>query len=150
MSQKEKNNEATPALSETLVNACWQPYETFKSQVYKELQKQDELLRQSWNTTRQQMSDQREKAGQLYQEMIDKNVFLAKSEALKNVAEQAEAIIQTPLDFTLDLIEKADSIRAERLQAMASLQDQFASAVKQNQLAYFRLVENNYKKLVGV
>lgn len=146
MSQKEKNNEATPALSDTYVNACWQPYETFKSQVLKEFNKQDEMLRQSWNTTRQQMSDQQDKAQQLYQDMIDKNVFLTQSDALKNVALQAQAIMRTPLDFTFDLIEKANTLRNERMQTMVNLQDQYVSAIKQNQLAYFRSVENSFPK----
>lgn len=158
MSQKEKNNEVTPvsaataataatqALSDTFVNACWQPYETLKSQVLKELQKQDDMLRQSWNTTRQQMSEQQDKAQQLYQDMIDKNVFLTQSDALKNVALQAQALMKTPFDFTLDLIEKANTLRNERVQAMVNLQDQYVSAIKQNQLVYFRSVENNIPK----
>lgn len=108
MSQKERNNETTPNMSDTFVNACWQPYETFKSYVHNEVNKQDDMLHQSWTATRQQLSDQRDKAQQLYQEMIDKNVFLTQSDALNNVALQAQTIMKTPLDFTLDLIEKAD------------------------------------------
>jgi hypothetical protein len=150
MSQKEKNNEPVLSLGEMFVNACFQPYEAFKSHVWGEVQKQDDMLRQSWGTTSKQLCDQRDKAQQLYQDMIDNNVFLAKSDALKNIAVQTQAIMRTPLDFTLDLLDKADAQRGERLQAAAGLHDQFVSASKQNQRALFRLVENSLQKFAGV
>lgn len=150
MSQKERNKEETVALSETFVNACWHPYETLQSHLSAELQKQDEILRQSWKITSQYLGEQREKAQQLYQEATSKNVYLTQSDAMKNIAEQTQAIIKTPFDFTLNLIEKADKERSERIQVMANLHDPFISTIKQNQLALLRLSEKNLQKISGV
>lgn len=150
MTQKEKANDTGLTLGEAFVNACWQPYEAFATQWQNQLQKQDEWLTQSWKNTAQQINEQREKAQQIYQESLDNQPAFIKSEAVKNVVAQAQAIAQTPLTFTLDLLEKADAQRGERLQSIARLQDQFISASKQNQRALFRLVETNVQKLWGV
>ncbi len=150
MSQKERHKEESASLGETLVNACWQPYEALHSQLSAELQKQDEILRQSWKLTSQYLGEQREKAQQLYQEAASKNVYLTQSDAMKNIAEQTQAIMKAPLDFTLNLIEKADKERSERICVMANLHDQFVSTIKQNQLALLRLSEKNLQKISGV
>jgi hypothetical protein len=141
MSQKEKNKEE---------NAFWQPYETFQSHVQAEIKKQDQLLRQSWKLTSQHVTEQREKAQQLYEEVSNKNVYQPQSEAWKNIASQTQAILKTPIDFTLDLIEKTDRERSERTQVLVNLHDQFISASKQNQLAFMRLAEKNLQKTAGV
>lgn len=150
MSQKEKTNDKSSFLSEAFVNACWQPYEAFQSQLVSQIHKQDEQLSQAWKNTSQQVNEQRDKAQQFIQEAIDSNPFFAKSEAMKNVALQAQAILRTPLDFTLDLLEKTDAQRGERLQSFTNVHDQFVSGTKQNQRALFRLVETNVQKLWGV
>ncbi|MGE5701446.1 MAG: hypothetical protein ACM32O_02865 [Clostridia bacterium] len=149
MSQKEKHNDTHASAADAFVNACWAPFDACKAFVQNELQKQDELLRQTWQATSLQLNSQRERNQQLYQEMIDSNPFLSQSEAMKNIALQAQAILKTPVDFTFDLLEKADAQRKERLQVMASLQDQFISAAKQNQSALFRLVETSMQKSTG-
>lgn len=150
MSQKERNKEEAASLSETLVNACWQPYETMQAHVQNEWKKQDELLRQSWKQTSQFLNEQRENAQQLFDGTSSKNPYLAQSEAWKNIAAQSQAIMKTPFDFALDLLEKADIQRSERVNVMAGVHDQFVSAAKQNQRALFRLVENNLQKFAGV
>lgn len=150
MGQKERNKEEVASLSETFVNACWQPYETLHSQVQAGLQKQDDFLRQSWKQTSQYVSEQREKAQQWQQEMSSKNVYLNHSEAWKNIAEQTQAIMKTPVDFTLELIEKANRERGERMQGIANLHDQFVSVSKQYQRAFFGMWENHLQKTSGV
>ncbi|MGO0059139.1 hypothetical protein ACTID9_03840 [Brevibacillus fluminis] len=150
MSQKEKANDTGLSVGEAFVNACWQPYEAFAAQFQSQLQKQDEWLTQTWKSTTQELKVQREKAQQFYQEALENQPAFAKSEAVKNVVSQAQSIVQTPLTFTLELLDKADAQRSERLKSLASLQEQFVQASKQNQRALFRLVETNVQKLWGV
>lgn len=151
MSQKERNKEeGATTHCETFVNTFWQPYETFHSHVQAECKKQDDFLRQSWKIANQHVTQQREKAQQLYHEMSNQAVFSTQSEAWKNIADQTQAIMSTPINFTLDLIEKTDRQRTERTQLMTKLHDQFISACKQNHLALLRHTEKNMQKLTGV